>query len=229
MLPLALLMAAKNQPMVRARSLAGLSARGLNRTVSRSRRFSARAWAHPLTSTPPEPTPTAHPPPAHQLIELKSGDTYNGNLIASDSFMNLSLKDVVCTSRAGDRFWKLPQVYVRGIAIKYIRVPEQVADLVPSDGGAAALAAAAARGRGNTRGGFRGGRGGGGGGDFRGGRGGGRGGAGGDFRGGRGGGGRGGAGGEGGGRGGRGGGGRGGGDSGGRGGGRGGGGGAGAK
>lgn len=30
----------------------------------------------------------------------------------------------------GDRFWKLPECYVRGNSIKYLRVPEEVIDMV---------------------------------------------------------------------------------------------------
>lgn len=34
-----------------------------------------------------------------QLVELKNGETYNGILVNCDIWMNLSLRDVVCTSR----------------------------------------------------------------------------------------------------------------------------------
>ena len=34
--------------------------------------------------------------------------------------MNINLRDVICTSRDGDRFWKLPECYIRGNTIKYI-------------------------------------------------------------------------------------------------------------
>mmetsp|Transcript_2072 Transcript_2072/g.5559 ORF Transcript_2072/g.5559 Transcript_2072/m.5559 type:complete len:155 (+) Transcript_2072:225-689(+) len=60
------------------------------------------------------------------LVELKSGETYNGTLNAIDSWMNMSLKDVVCTSKDGDQFWKIAEVYVRGNTIKSIRVPDAV-------------------------------------------------------------------------------------------------------
>lgn len=33
------------------------------------------------------------------LVELKNGDTYNGILVSCNMFMNLMLKDVICTSR----------------------------------------------------------------------------------------------------------------------------------
>ena len=33
------------------------------------------------------------------LVELKNGDTYNGRLVNCNMFMNLLLKDVICTSR----------------------------------------------------------------------------------------------------------------------------------
>ena len=35
----------------------------------------------------------------HMLIELKNGDTYNGRLVGCNMFMNISLKDVICTSK----------------------------------------------------------------------------------------------------------------------------------
>lgn len=37
--------------------------------------------------------------------------------------MNMNLRDVICTSRDGDRFWKLPSCYIRGSAINYLRLP----------------------------------------------------------------------------------------------------------
>lgn len=48
------------------------------------------------------------------LVELKNGETLNGHLIACDTWMNLTLKEVVQTSPEGDRFTKLAEVYVRG-------------------------------------------------------------------------------------------------------------------
>ncbi|KAI6230858.1 U6 snRNA-associated Sm-like protein LSm4 [Aphelenchoides fujianensis] len=33
------------------------------------------------------------------LIELKNGETYNGVLIACDSWMNVHLRDAICTSK----------------------------------------------------------------------------------------------------------------------------------
>lgn len=49
------------------------------------------------------------------------------------------LRNVVFSSAAclvlqeGDRFWKLPEVFVRGPSIKYLRIPEDVLDRVPSE------------------------------------------------------------------------------------------------
>jgi len=48
------------------------------------------------------------------LVELKNGETLNGHLVNCDTWMNLTLKDVVQTSPEGDRFWRLAEVYVRG-------------------------------------------------------------------------------------------------------------------
>lgn len=62
------------------------------------------------------------------LVELKGGDTYNGRLVSCDAWMNMNLRDVICTSKDGDRFWKLPFCYIRGSAIKYLRLPPDLMD-----------------------------------------------------------------------------------------------------
>ncbi|KAL7058170.1 hypothetical protein AAHC03_016581 [Spirometra sp. Aus1] len=78
------------------------------------------------------------------LVELKSGDTYNGHLVACDDWMNIHLKEVICTSKVwkllvvmfsqdGDRFWKMPECYIRGGIIKYLRIPDDVIDKVKED------------------------------------------------------------------------------------------------
>jgi U6 snRNA-associated Sm-like protein LSm4 len=48
------------------------------------------------------------------LVELKNGETLNGHLVNCDTWMNLTLKEVVQTSPEGDKFWRLPECYVRG-------------------------------------------------------------------------------------------------------------------
>merc|ERR1712141_321329 len=102
------------------------------------------------------------------LVELKNGETYNGHLVSCDNWMNINLREVICTSRDGDRFWRMSECYVRGSTIKYLRIPDEVIDMVKDDVTTKA----------GGRGGGRGGRGGGGqrGGGGRGGGGGGRGG-----------------------------------------------------
>eukprot|EP01054_Gregarina_sp_Poly1_P002898 Gregarina_sp_Poly_1__2897@NODE_180_length_11843_cov_115_676376_g160_i0_p12_GENE_NODE_180_length_11843_cov_115_676376_g160_i0NODE_180_length_11843_cov_115_676376_g160_i0_p12_ORF_typecomplete_len126_score9_33LSM/PF01423_22/3_4e16SMATX/PF14438_6/0_084FoP_duplication/PF13865_6/2_8_NODE_180_length_11843_cov_115_676376_g160_i025662943 len=60
------------------------------------------------------------------LVELKNGETYSGTLVGNDGFMNLHLKTVVCTSKDGDKFWKMPICYIRGSSIKYVRFSEDV-------------------------------------------------------------------------------------------------------
>ncbi|OXA63541.1 U6 snRNA-associated Sm-like protein LSm4 [Folsomia candida] len=129
------------------------------------------------------------------LVELKNGETYNGHLQACDGWMNICLRDVICTSRDGDKFWRMPECYIRGTNIKYLRIPDEVIDMVKEDensGGGGRGGRGGMRGRGGGGGRGRGGgpRGGltgrpglgslpsGGGGGDRGGRGGGRGGAG---------------------------------------------------
>ncbi|KAH7353451.1 hypothetical protein B0T11DRAFT_356560 [Plectosphaerella cucumerina] len=64
------------------------------------------------------------------LVELKNGETLNGHLVMCDTWMNLTLKEVVQTSPEGDKFVKIPEVYVKGNNIKYLRVPDDIIDIV---------------------------------------------------------------------------------------------------
>jgi len=64
------------------------------------------------------------------LVELKNGETLNGHLVTCDTWMNLTLKEVVQTSPDGDKFYRLSEVYVKGNNIKYLRVPDEIIDLV---------------------------------------------------------------------------------------------------
>ncbi|KAK4176688.1 hypothetical protein QBC36DRAFT_238302 [Triangularia setosa] len=64
------------------------------------------------------------------LVELKNGETLNGHLVLCDTWMNLTLREVVQTSPEGDKFVRLPEVYVKGNNIKYLRVPDEIIDIV---------------------------------------------------------------------------------------------------
>lgn len=59
-------------------------------------------------------------------MELKNGESLNGQLVNCDSWMNLTLKDVIQSSSNGETFVKLPECYIRGNHIKYLRLPEEV-------------------------------------------------------------------------------------------------------
>ncbi|KAK3270720.1 hypothetical protein CYMTET_20896 [Cymbomonas tetramitiformis] len=74
-------------------------------------------------------TATGHP----MLVELKNGETYNGHLVNCDTWMNLHLREVICTSKDGDRFWRMAECYVRGNTVKYLRVPDEVIDKVQEE------------------------------------------------------------------------------------------------
>jgi len=96
-------------------------------------------------------TAQGHP----MLVELKNGETYNGHLVSCDNWMNISLREVICTSRDGDRFWRLPEVIIRGNNIKYLRIPEEVIDMVPEEDLSKSKVAGGkgdSRGRGGNRG-----------------------------------------------------------------------------
>ncbi|KAF8244190.1 Sm-like ribonucleoprotein [Wilcoxina mikolae CBS 423.85] len=55
------------------------------------------------------------------LVELKNGETLNGHLVSCDTYMNLTLREVVQTSPDGDRFYRLSEAYVRGNNVRYCR------------------------------------------------------------------------------------------------------------
>ena len=55
------------------------------------------------------------------LVELKNGETLNGHLVNCDTYMNLTLKEVVQTSPEGDKFFRLPECYVRGNNVGFER------------------------------------------------------------------------------------------------------------
>ncbi|KAF3111136.1 RNA processing protein [Orbilia oligospora] len=151
-----------------------------------------RVYCHPLISSTMLPltlltTVQGHP----LLVELKNGETLNGHLVSCDTWMNLTLKEVIQTSPDGETFHRLPEAYVRGNNIKYLRVPDEIIDIVKEQQAQQAASGDHHRSGGGDRGGGnrRGGGGAGGRGDHRGDRG--RGSGRGEFRG-RGGGGRGG-------------------------------------
>uniref|UniRef100_A0AAZ3P8Y1 U6 snRNA-associated Sm-like protein LSm4 n=1 Tax=Oncorhynchus tshawytscha TaxID=74940 RepID=A0AAZ3P8Y1_ONCTS len=72
-------------------------------------------------------------PYAPQLVELKNGETYNGHLVSCDNWMNINLREVICTSRDGDKFWRMPECYIRGSTIKYLRIPDEIIDMVKEE------------------------------------------------------------------------------------------------
>ncbi|KAJ4847438.1 hypothetical protein Tsubulata_030681, partial [Turnera subulata] len=74
-----------------------------------------------------------HAPFSGHLVELKNGETYNGHLVNCDTWMNIHLREVICTSKDGDRFWRMPECYIRGNTIKYLRVPDEVIDKVQEE------------------------------------------------------------------------------------------------
>eukprot|EP01053_Blabericola_migrator_P010934 Blabericola_migrator_1__10933@NODE_631_length_7153_cov_120_080581_g462_i0_p5_GENE_NODE_631_length_7153_cov_120_080581_g462_i0NODE_631_length_7153_cov_120_080581_g462_i0_p5_ORF_typecomplete_len120_score16_19LSM/PF01423_22/3e15SMATX/PF14438_6/0_32FoP_duplication/PF13865_6/1_1_NODE_631_length_7153_cov_120_080581_g462_i0265624 len=94
------------------------------------------------------------------LVELKNGETYSGTLVGNDGFMNLHMKTVVCTSKDGDKFWKMAVCYIRGSSIKYVRFSEDVVAAAREAPDLQTTATAhpkpAGRGRGRGRGGPRG-------------------------------------------------------------------------
>ena len=55
--------------------------------------------------------------------EMKNGEIYRGLLLNAEDTMNMTLSDVVRTARNG-QVMKLPSVYLRGSAVRFIALPE---------------------------------------------------------------------------------------------------------
>lgn len=55
--------------------------------------------------------------------EMKNGEIYRGMLLSAEETMNLSLSDVLRTTRNG-QITKLPSVYLRGGSIRFIALPD---------------------------------------------------------------------------------------------------------
>lgn len=60
------------------------------------------------------------------LVELKNGESVYGKLTDCDSWMNLTLSDVVVNYNKGEKFNKLNEIYIRGSHIKFLRLPDLV-------------------------------------------------------------------------------------------------------
>ncbi|TFK74639.1 Sm-like ribonucleo protein [Pluteus cervinus] len=67
------------------------------------------------------------------LVELKNGETFNGHLVNCDNFMNITLREVYQTNAEADRFFKLKECYIRGSTIKYLRIPDNLLDVVKEE------------------------------------------------------------------------------------------------
>jgi len=40
---------------------------------------------------------------------------------------------VSACAQDGDRFWRMPECYIRGSTIKYLRIPDEIIDMVKED------------------------------------------------------------------------------------------------
>lgn len=66
------------------------------------------------------------------------------------------ISGVLFCPQDGDKFWRMPECYIRGSTIKYLRIPDEVIDMVKDD----IILKSRGRGEMRGRGGPRGGRGG---------------------------------------------------------------------
>jgi U6 snRNA-associated Sm-like protein LSm4 len=59
------------------------------------------------------------------MIDTKNGESYDGKLVAIDSFMNVQLSNVIITSKTGN-FSKSTEVFIRGNNIKSMQFDEEI-------------------------------------------------------------------------------------------------------
>ena len=64
---------------------------------------------------------------------MSIGETYNGHLVNCDPWMNIMLTEVIKTAADGAKFWRIAEAYIRGSNVKYLRVPDEVLDLVSKE------------------------------------------------------------------------------------------------
>ncbi|ODN72991.1 hypothetical protein L202_08388 [Cryptococcus amylolentus CBS 6039] len=59
-------------------------------------------------------------------VELKTGEMYRGKLMEAEDTLNIALREITVTARDG-RVSQLEQVYIRGSMIRFIIVPDLLA------------------------------------------------------------------------------------------------------
>ncbi|RWS12813.1 hypothetical protein B4U79_01084 [Dinothrombium tinctorium] len=91
------------------------------------------AQNHPMVSGSHSSDASLNSALISKLVELKNGETFNGHLVSCDNWMNIHLREVICTSRDGDKFVRINECYIRGSTIKYLRIPDEVIDLVKEE------------------------------------------------------------------------------------------------
>eukprot|EP01016_Furgasonia_blochmanni_P034518 TRINITY_DN3736_c0_g1_i1.p1 TRINITY_DN3736_c0_g1~~TRINITY_DN3736_c0_g1_i1.p1 ORF type:complete len:121 (+),score=20.57 TRINITY_DN3736_c0_g1_i1:279-641(+) len=65
--------------------------------------------------------------------------------------MNMKLKEVIQTSKEGDKFWKVSNVLIRGNTIKYVRMVDSVLDKAMEEQPKSKFQYGAGRGKGRDR------------------------------------------------------------------------------
>ena len=56
------------------------------------------------------------------LVETKNGESYDGILLGIDTYMNISLTDVIVTAPSGAQFSKHPKCFIRGNNVKSMQL-----------------------------------------------------------------------------------------------------------
>ncbi|KAK1925130.1 pre-mRNA splicing factor [Papiliotrema laurentii] len=59
-------------------------------------------------------------------VELKTGEMYRGKLMEAEDSLNIALREITVTARDG-RVSQLEQVYIRGSMIRFLIVPDLLA------------------------------------------------------------------------------------------------------
>ena len=49
------------------------------------------------------------------------------------NYIYITFASIYFTDQDGDKFWKLPECFIKGTSIKYLRIPEEIIDMVAEE------------------------------------------------------------------------------------------------
>ena len=66
-------------------------------------------------------------------VQIKNGDNINGILDNIDNFMNLKIKNITYSDKAGKNFFQAKEIYIRGNSISSINFEEDLLNTIEKE------------------------------------------------------------------------------------------------